>query len=82
VPTRTLVLGGVGAVIGFFVIPVVGVLVGFPAGIYVAERLRVGGDGAWPSTKTALRAVGLSIFIEMLAALAATLVWVAGVGLT
>ena len=82
VPTRTLVIGGLCAVVGFFVIPVVGALVGFPVGIYVAERVRVGADGAWPSTKAALRAVGASILIELAAAVAATLVWVAGVALT
>jgi hypothetical protein len=82
VPTRTLVIGGLCAVVGFFVIPVVGALVGFPVGIYVAERVRVGADGAWPSTKAALRAVGVSILIELAAAVAATLVWVAGVALT
>jgi hypothetical protein len=82
VPTRTLLVGGVFAVVGFFVIPVVGVLVGFPVGVYVAERVRVGADGVWPSTKAALKAVGVSILIELVAAVAATAVWVAGVALT
>ena len=82
VPTRTLVMGGVGAVVGFFVIPVVGVLVGFPVGVYLAERVRVGADAAWPSTKATLEAVGLSILIELLAAVAATVVWVGGIGIT
>jgi uncharacterized protein YqgC (DUF456 family) len=82
VPTRTLVVGGLGAVVGFFVIPVVGALVGFPIGIYLAERIRVGAAGAWPSTKAALRAVGVSILIELAAAVAATVVWVTGVALT
>ena len=36
--------------VGFFVIPVVGLFVGFPVGVYVAERVRVGGERAWPST--------------------------------
>jgi hypothetical protein len=82
VPTSTLVVGGVGAIVGFFVIPFVGVLVGFPIGVYAAERVRLGGAGAWGSTKAALKAMGWSILIEMVAALAATLVWVAGLGLT
>ncbi len=82
VPTRTLVVGGLCAVVGFFVIPVVGALVGFPVGVYAAERVRVGADGAWPSTKAALKAVGASILIELAAAVAATLVWVVGVTLT
>jgi uncharacterized protein YqgC (DUF456 family) len=82
VPTSTLLVGGLAAVVGFFVIPVVGVLVGFPIGIYLAERLRVGADGAWPSTRAALRAVGVSILIELAAAVAATAVWVVGLALT
>ena len=82
VPTSTLVVGGLLAVVGFFVIPVVGALIGFPVGVYVAERVRVGGDAAWPSTKAALRAMGVSILIEFTAALAATAVWLAGVALS
>ena len=78
VPTRTLVVGGLFAVVGFFVIPVVGFLVGFPIGVYAAERVRVGADGAWPSTKAALRALATSILIELVAAIAATAVWVTG----
>jgi uncharacterized protein YqgC (DUF456 family) len=79
VPTSTLVVAAAGAVIGFFVIPVVGALVGFPIGVYLAERARVGRAGAWPSTREALRAVGLSLLIELGAALVATAVWIAGV---
>lgn len=82
VPLSTLVAGGVLAVVGFFVIPVVGALVGFPIGIYAAERARVGHAGAWPSTKAALRALAHSMLIELLAALAATAVWVAGLALS
>jgi uncharacterized protein YqgC (DUF456 family) len=78
VPTSTLVLGGLGAVVGFFVIPVVGALVGFPVGIYLSERVRVGAAGAWPSTKAALRAVATSILIELVAALVASGIWVTG----
>jgi hypothetical protein len=66
-------------VFGFFAVPVVGALVGFPLGVYLAERARVGSAGAWPSTREALRAVGVSILIELAAALLATAAWVAGV---
>ncbi len=79
VPTSTLVVGGLFALVGFFVIPVVGMLVGFPIGIYVAERARVGAAGAWPSTRAALRALAHSILIELVAALLATAVWIGGV---
>ena len=79
VPTTTLVVGGLFAIVGLFVIPVVGMLVAFPIGVYAAERVRVGGAGAWPSTKAALRALAHSILIELVAALLATAVWIAGV---
>ncbi|MGC4112526.1 MAG: DUF456 domain-containing protein [Nocardioides sp.] len=82
VPTSTLVAGGVGAVVGFFVVPVVGALLGFPIGVHVAEWARVGRAGAWPSTRTALRAVAASILIELAAGVAAAGVWVVGIALT
>ena len=71
---------GVGlGVVGFFVIPVIGLFIGFVLGVYLAEYRRVGGAAAWPSTKEALRAVGVSILIELAAGVLAALVWVAGV---
>lgn len=79
IPASTQWIGALFAVVGFFVIPVVGIFVGFPLGIYVAEHVRLGSTRAWPSTKAALRAVGLSILIELGAGVLATLVWVAGV---
>ena len=82
VPTRTLVAGGVLAFVGFFVVPVIGMFIGFVLGVYVAERARVGGALAWPSTKGALRAVGVSIVIELVAAFLAAAAWAAGVAAT
>lgn len=82
VPNRTLLVGALVAFIGFFVIPVVGLLVGFVLGIYVAERARVGAALAWPSTRGALRAVGVSILIELVAAVLAAGAWVVGVVIT
>ena len=79
VPQRTLVVGGALGLVGFFVIPVVGLLVGFVAGVYLAELQRVGHDGAWPSTRHALTAAGISVLIELAAGLLAAVVWVAGV---
>lgn len=82
VPNRTLLVGALVGFIGFFVIPVVGLLIGFVLGVYVAERARVGAARAWPSTKEALRAVGVSILIELVAALLAAVAWVVGVAVT
>ncbi|WP_372729764.1 DUF456 domain-containing protein [Nocardioides sp.] len=82
VPASTQWAGALGAIAGFFVIPVIGLVIGFVAGVYAAERHRVGAAAAGPSTRSALRAVGLSILIELTAALLATATWVVGVAVT
>ena len=82
VPRRSLVLGGVLGIVGFFVVPVVGLVLGFVGGVYLSERQRLGGARAWASTKAAVRAVGLSILIELAAALLAAGAWVTGVAVT
>lgn len=82
IPASTQWTGAGLAVVGFFVVPVIGIFLGFVLGIYLAERRRVGAAEAWPSTKHALRAVGLSILIELAAAVLATSAWVVGLVLT
>ena len=82
IPASTQWIGAALGVVGFFVLPVVGLIVGFVLGIYLAEHRRLGRRAAWPSTQHALKAVGLSILIELAAAVAATFVWVVGVLLT
>lgn len=79
IPASTQWAGVVLGVVGFFVVPVVGLFLGFVLGVYLAEVLRIGSRDAWPSTVHSLRAVGLSIVIELVAALAATVVWIGGV---
>jgi uncharacterized protein len=82
IPASTQWIGAGLGIVGFFVIPVVGLFVGFVLGVYLAEYRRLGAQAAWPSTKHALKAVGLSILIELAAGVVATFVWVAGVILT
>ena len=62
--------------------PIVGLVLGFVLGVHLAERVRVGGRAAGPSTVAALRAVGLSLAIEVGAGMLAAATWVAGVALT
>ena len=78
VPSSTQWIGAAVGIVGFFVVPVVGLFIGFVVGVYAAERRRVGRE-AWPSTVAALKAVGVSILIELAAGVAATFVWIAGV---
>ena len=82
VPNSTLFLGAALGFVGFFVIPVVGLVIGFVGGVYLAEMRRVGREAAWPSTRHALLAAGLSILIELAAAMLAAGTWVVGAVLT
>lgn len=65
VPNSSLLIGGLLAIVGFFVIPVVGLLVGFVAGLYLAEYLRLrDARGAWDSSWAAIKAAGIGIAVE------------------
>lgn len=80
VPRRSIVAGLVLAVVGFFLVPVVGFFIGFPLGVYLEERRRLGWHAsAWHSTREALRAIGLSIVIELSATMLAAGAWLAAV---
>lgn len=80
VPRRSIVIGGLLALVGFFVIPVVGLVVGFIGGVYLSERQRLGThEDAWRATLLAARAAGVSILIELAGALVAALTWLAAV---
>ena len=78
VPNRTLFAGGVLGVVGFFVVPVIGLPLGFVLGIYLAEWHRQSQAEAWPATVAALKAVGLGMLIELGFSTAAAVVWVIG----
>lgn len=79
----TLTAGAVAGVIGFFVIPVVGLLVGFVAGVYLAElATRRDRHRAWASTVHAVKGAALSVGVELAGGLIATAAWVVGVVLT
>ena len=80
VTTSSTVAGAALAFVGFFAIPVVGAFLGFPLGIYLAERVKLGTHArAWTSTTHALKAIGLSMGIEFLTGLAIAGTWVVGV---
>ncbi len=82
IPGRTLLVGGLLGFVGFFVVPVVGLFLGFIGGVYLMELSRVGAAQAWPATVHALKAAGLSMLIELASTLLAGSVWLVGVFLT
>jgi len=75
-PGRSLTIGATAGLVGFFVVPVVGLPLFFVAAVYVTERARLGAHaGAWDATVVALRGVGLSILIELAGGLIAAGAW-------
>ncbi len=77
---RSLIIGGALGIIGFFVVPLIGLPLGFVAGIFVAECVRQRRvQQAKDATVAAMRATGLSMLIELASVLLAGTVWTAGV---
>ncbi|MFG2884623.1 DUF456 domain-containing protein [Streptomyces sp. NPDC048297] len=73
---RTAVYAGAGAVLGFFLVPVVGALPGFMAGIYLHERLRLGRHAeAMAALRSVMRAGGWSVLAELFACLLIAGAW-------
>ncbi len=80
VRTSILVIGGICGIVGFFVIPVIGLLIGFVAGVFVAELAsRHDARRAWASTVHALKGVALSAGVEFTGALLAAITWTVAV---
>ncbi len=77
VPTSHLMVAGLVALIGFFVIPVVGAPIGFVLAIYALALARVGRAQAWPTTKAALKEIIHSTGIELAGGSLIALIWVA-----
>lgn len=77
IPNSSLLYGVVGAVIGLFVIPVLGLFIGFAVGLLLSEARRqrslsLALDSSW----VALKAMGLGIVLELGCALLAATVFV------
>ena len=82
-PRSTLLLAGAGAVVGFAVLPPLGLLLGGVAGTYLAESRRLGaGPEARRSTVRVLRAVGIGVLAELTAGVAMVATWLVGLAVT
>lgn len=76
VPKSTLLAGGLLGIVGFFVVPVFGLVLGFILGVYLAELVRRQDlRRAWSSTVLAVKGVALSMGVEFAGALAAAVIW-------
>jgi len=79
IPNRTVVVGGLVGIVGFFVVPVIGLLLGFVVGAVAAELVRTQSlELAWRGAVAALKAAAKTIGIELLFALVATSIWTGG----
>ena len=84
VPQRAAAAGGIGgrgqllafglAIVGFFVIPVVGAGVGFVGGIYLMAR-RQSPERAWAITRSTLRALVIAAGLQFVAGIAMAATW-------
>jgi uncharacterized protein YqgC (DUF456 family) len=80
IPNRSVVVGLVLAVVGMFLIPVVGLFVGFAAGLLLSEYHRTRKFGTAVTTSwAALKATGLGILVEFGLACLAASTWLIGV---
>jgi uncharacterized protein len=83
VPSSSVLAGAVLGIVGFFVLPVLGLVLGFVMGVYLAELLhRRDQRLAWASTVHAIKGVALSVGVELAGALGATAIWLGAVLLT
>ena len=74
---RSSILFGAGlGVVGFFVIPVVGLAIGGVLGVYAGEHLRTrDGSVAWRSTWATIKGFGVATLLQFAAALAMSATW-------
>jgi uncharacterized protein len=80
VPKRSILVAVVGAVVGMYLVPVVGVFLGFGLGLFASELARRRDAGAaLKASGQALKATGAGILVEFLLVCLAASVWAIGV---
>jgi hypothetical protein len=74
----SLIFGGLLGIVGFFVIPLVGLPIGFVLGLWLAEYYRLREPSpAWTSAKAGLAGTGWGMLAELAAGLIAGTIWLA-----
>ena len=83
VPNWVLLVGAATGIVGFFIVPVLGLILGFILGVFLAEAARLKTfKQAWPTTVQAMKSAGWSVLIEFSSAVLAAAVWSSGLILT
>ncbi len=79
-PWWVLAVALVGMVVGFFTIPVLGIVIGGIAAIWLAELVRLRDPRrAWDTTWAAIQGYGVGTGIQLAAGVAVLLVWLVAV---
>lgn len=82
-PASTVAVGVIAGIVGFFVVPVVGLVLGAVGGVLLAERARTNDwDSAWNATKDLMVGFGIGVAVEFAAGLAMIVCWVVWLLLT
>lgn len=82
IPNRSVVIGLLAGIVGMFVIPVVGLPIGFAAGLFLSELARVREPAiALRTSGQALKATGIGVVVEFGCACAAAITWMIGAGI-
>ncbi len=75
--SAALAMGAVLGVLGMVYIPVVGLPLGFLAGVLLAELVRLRDlSAAWAATRAALKSIGVSMVVELTAVVLMAAAWV------
>lgn len=80
VPRSSIVVAGLAGIVGFFMLPVVGLFVFFPLALFAMEYRRLRDrTRAWASAWVAIRATALGVLIELACASTAAAIWLVAV---
>lgn len=75
-PRSSVAAGAALGIVGFFLIPVVGFVIGGIGGVYLAERSRLGSHPeAWATTRAVLRNVGIAVVLQLAAGIVMIAAW-------
>ena len=74
------VVAGLAGLVGFFILPLVGLFVFFPGALYLMEHRRLrDSSAAWASSWLAIRMAALGMLIELSLGLLAATTWLVAV---